>query len=386
MKIIISHPTGNQNVRNAIKSFQERNNLYCFITSLSFTISKKFLIFFPKFIKEHLNRRSYKNYTKKIITTSVFFEIMRLTIFNFFKIKTAIDKLYKKIDFFTAKYISQNKESIDAIYAYEDGALESFKEAKKHNIKCIYELPTAHWSFYEKNTEPEMKIRKESELTLADIIIVASTWAAKSFIRFPQYKSKIHIVPYGFPEKVNINRNNWYNGIRPLKVLFAGQLTDRKGIPFLIKALAKIPKNLLELTFLGRGPYEKELKQRFSNARFISSAPYEQVLKVMGKNDVLIMPSLADGFGLVISESMSQGMAVIATGNTALKDIYNGRNSILIPAKNVNKIYESILFLIKNPKKVKAIGLSALQYSKKNSWVKYRKKLHKLLHSHICKH
>ena len=171
-----------------------------------------------------------------------------------------------------------------------------------------------------------------------------------------------------------------------MKVLFAGQLTDRKGIPFLIKALAKIPKNLLELTFLGRGPYEKELKQKFSNARFISSAPHEQVLKIMGKNDVLIMPSLADGFGLVISESMSQGMAVIATGNTALKDIYNGRNSILIPAKNVNKIYESILFLIKNPKKVKAIGLSALQYSKKNSWVKYRRKLYKLLHSHICKH
>ena len=385
MKVIISHPTGNQNVRNTIKSLQERNHLFCFVTSLSFSIKKKFLIFFPKFIKEHLNRRSYKNYTKKIINTSVLFEIMRLSILKFFKIN-GIDKLYKDIDFFTAKYIAKNKESLDAIYAYEDGALESFKEAKKHNIKCIYEQPTAYWRVHDKNTESEKKMRKESELKLADIIIVASSWAAKSFDRSSQYKSKIHIVPYGFPEKVNINRNNWYNGIRPLKVLFAGQFTDRKGIPFLIKALAKIPKNLLELTFLGRGPYEKELKQRFSNARFISSAPYEQVLKVMGKNDVLIMPSLADGFGLVISESMSQGMAVIATGNTALKDIYNGRNSILIPAKNVNKIYESILFLIKNPKKVKAIGLSALQYSKKNSWVKYRRKLYKLLHSHICKH
>ena len=385
MKIIISHPTGNQFVRNAVKSLQQHKSLYCFITSLNFTIKKKFLFFFPKFIRDNINRRSFKGYTTNIISTSVFFELVRLTICRFLKIEGKEEKLARDIDLFTARYISKHKDSIDAVYAYENVAIESFKEARKHNIKCIYELPSAHWSFYDKNTKPQRRLDREYELKLADVIIVASTWAAKSFNRFPQHKSKIRILPYGFPEKVNTNRKNWYDGKKPLRALYVGQFTDRKGIPFLIKALNRIPKNLLELTFVGDGPYKKELQKNFYYAKFIATCAHEDVLKTMRKNDVFIMPSLADGFGLVIAEAMSQGMVTVATEHTALKDIYNGRNSILIPPRNANKIYESILFLINNPQKVRTIGLAALQYSKKNTWSKYRTLFYKILRSHVCK-
>ena len=74
MKIIISHPTGNQNVRNAIKSLEEKNSLDCFITSFNLTIEKKFLFFLPKHFQYLINRRSYKNYTTKIISTAFLYE------------------------------------------------------------------------------------------------------------------------------------------------------------------------------------------------------------------------------------------------------------------------------------------------------------------------
>ena len=385
MKVIISHPTGNVNVRNAVKTFDERNSLFCFITALNISIKKNFLFFLPKFILKELNRRSYKGYTTKIITTASFFEWKRLITLKFFKwfIRSDdIDILNKKIDFFTSRHIQNNKNKVNAIYAYADGALDSFKEAKKHSIKCIYEYPAPHYNFNEVRLPIEKRKRQDLELKLADMIIVPSSWAAKSFSHFSEYKSKIYTVPYGFPEKVNVNRNNWYNGKKPLKILYAGALSYRKGIPFLIKALNKIPNNLFDMTFLGSGIYENRLKKKFPNSKFINSCPHEDVLKIMRKNDVFVFPSLSDGFGLVISEAMSQGMAVIATKNTALKDIYNGSNSILIPAKDENKIYKSILFLMKNSNKVKEIGLSALKYSKKNSWKKYRKKLYKIILSH----
>ena len=386
MKIIISHPTGNQNVRNAIKSLEEKNSLDCFITSFNLTIEKKFLFFLPKHFQYLINRRSYKNYTTKIISSAFLYESVRIVMSRFFKwlkIKNNFDTLNIKIDTFTAKYISKNNNRINAVYAYDEGALDSFREAKKHNIKCIYEYPVAHYKFTKVNISAVKQRRKSLEMKLADLIIVPSTWAAKSFSHLSKYKSKIRIVPYGCPENVNTNRNNWYNGKKPLKVLYVGQLSDGKGIPFLIRALAKIPEKLIQMTFVGSGLYENILKKKFPRSKFVYSCSHEEVLQTMRDNDVFVLPSLSEGFGMVISEAMSQGMAVISTKNTALQDIYNGSNCILIPAGNEKKIYKSILFLITNPNKVKKIGLSALNYCKKNTWAKYRKKLYTTLNSYL---
>ena len=58
LKIIISHPTGNQNSRNAIKALIESNNLYFFITSLSIDTKKFILKILPVKIKKELDKRN----------------------------------------------------------------------------------------------------------------------------------------------------------------------------------------------------------------------------------------------------------------------------------------------------------------------------------------
>ena len=213
------------------------------------------------------------------------------------------------------------------------------------------------------------------------MIIVPSSWAAKSFSHFSEYKSGIFML-FGLLQFWFAQNIFGDIGKKPLKILYAGALSYRKGIPFLIKALNKIPNNLFDMTFLGSGIYENRLKKKFPNSKFINSCPHEDVLKIMRKNDVFVFPSLSDGFGLVISEAMSQGMAVIATKNTALKDIYNGSNSILIPAKDENKIYKSILFLISFETKLKKLD-TALKYSKKNKLGKNIEKNYIKLFCHI---
>ena len=99
-----------------------------------------------------------------------------------------------------------------------------------------------------------------------------------------------------------------------LKVLFAGSLGQRKGLSYLLEAVAML-KTSVELTLLGKKTAEGcvPLEDAIRKYRWIPTLNHESVLREMHKHDVLVFPSLFEGFGLVISEAMAQGTPVITT-------------------------------------------------------------------------
>ena len=405
LKIIISHPTGNQNSRNAIKALIESNNLYFFITSLSIDTKKFILKILPVKIKKELDKRNFFLITDKIKSVAVFAELFRLILGRFFKRKfnnKDVLDIYKKVDKYTSTYISKNYEKIKAVYCYEDGALETFKEAKKHNIKCIYELPIGYWKAKHKINNQEilrnkkwgktwldykdnlsMLRRKDMELKLSDYIIVPSIFVKKTLSIFPQYKKKIHILPYGFPNTINVKKKDWYNGKKKLRILYAGGLSQRKGISYVIASLKKIidqnKKELITITFIGSGPAEELIKKELPQIIIKQYLSHQDVLKEMLKSDVLLFPSLFEGFGLVILEAMSHGMVVISTNRTGLIDVSQGNDSIIVKANSHKEIYNSLNSLLQNPSLVKKIGINAIKTAKNYNWSKYRARLNKII-------
>jgi hypothetical protein len=160
MKILISHPTSNQNNRNTILALKKNKMLYSFITSLNFNHKRFPYNIFSKNIKINLNKRNFTNITKKTYTSSLFLEFIKIVFFKIIN-KNYANTLYKNIDILTSKFLIKNNEKIDAVYAYEDSALETFKIAKKYNIKCIYELPTGYWrakNIFLNNIEDKKKL------------------------------------------------------------------------------------------------------------------------------------------------------------------------------------------------------------------------------------
>ena len=112
----------------------------------------------------------------------------------------SVDALYHEIDIKIANRLPLAiKENLDALYNYEDGALESFRAAKQFGLHCMYDLPIGYWRTareilqFEKQRWPdwtntltslkdsEEKLnRKDEELSLADRIFVASSFTAKT--------------------------------------------------------------------------------------------------------------------------------------------------------------------------------------------------------------
>jgi glycosyltransferase involved in cell wall biosynthesis len=85
------------------------------------------------------------------------------------------------------------------------------------------------------------------------------------------------------------------------------------------------------------------------------------------------MPSLADSYGLVVSEAMSTGLPVIVSENTGMADlIRNGREGFVVPIRDSEKIAEKLTFLYENRAECAAMGRTAKATARSLDWDNYQ--------------
>src|SRR5205085_1763804 len=161
----------------------------------------------------------------------------------------------------------------------------------------------------------EKLARKDEELRLANHVIVASTFTRSTLAESPHARN-IDIVSYGAPPT---DDRDLLNCAGKLRILFAGSLGQRKGLSYALRAVELLGPEYCELTLLGRKAVThcRVLDEAVRRHRWLPSLSHAEVLREMRAHDVVLFPSLFEGFGLVITEAMSQGTPVITTPHTA---------------------------------------------------------------------
>lgn len=397
--ILVSHPTGNNNVKELIKEMDSKNMLYSFETCVAINENSSIIKILPKTIREELLRRAFL-VKKERIKQSRFREIVRIILSrtrmgNMIKNNKGpfgIDAINKELDKSVAKKLIHLKGKIDGVYCYEDCALETFRQAKKFGMKCYYELPIGYWEYGIKiqkeeselnplwketmqiiKDNPEKLKRKEEELRLADIIFVPSEFV-KETLKDTDIKAKIIISPYGV--KRNCLKKKRTNERTKLKIIYVGILTQRKGLSYLFDAISQL-KNRVDLTLIGL-PLKNtiQLTNELKKYRWIPSAPNKTVMEEMRKSDLLVLPTLFDGFGLVILEAMSQGTPVITTKNSCAPEVIkNGKDGFIVPLRNSKEIVNKIKILNKDRELLKKMSNLAKKKSEEFTWEKYTSKI-----------
>ena len=118
------------------------------------------------------------------------------------------------------------------------------------------------------------------------------------------------------------------------------------------------------------------LNRAVQTYRWIPSLPHEQVLAEIAQHDVLVLPSLFEGFGLVILEAMSRGVPVIATPHTAGRDlISDGIDGYLVPIASSTAIAEKLEEMIRDPERCLAMKHAARATAERYTWAAYRRSL-----------
>jgi len=402
-KITIYHPFGNANTRAAVDGIYKQGILESFHTCIA-CFKETFLYKLSSFgpLKE-LRRRYFSSFLQNKTITHPFKELGRQIApkikFNSLiaheKGIFCVDNICHDLDTKVAKYIQKNKEKIGGVYAYEDCALKTFGTAKSNDIKCIYDLPIGYWRAMqsllneERTKNPEWAItlggfndsdkkrqRKDAELQLADKIYVASSFTKKTLEMYPGKLADIEVIPYGFPP---VNTKRKYDDIqnRKIRVLFVGGLSQRKGLSYFFEAIKGL-EDKIEATVVGRGNLDAcpALKKALSIVNYIPSLPHDEILKLMATQDLFIFPSLFEGFGLVITEAMSQGTPVITTDRTCGPDIMNnGIDGWVIKAGETKPIRDLLLTFISNPIILIKAGQAAIHTASQRPWSVYEKEL-----------
>ena len=396
--ITLSHPTGNANVRNALISLHGHHLLHSFITTLNWDTDSMMHTILPQTLTSKLARRSYPREIRSLIRAYPLKEVLRLllpqnTLPNFLAKTFSIDSIYTSIDAITVKELEKQKD-IQGVYAYEDGAYNSFLKANQLNIKAFYDLPIGYWRAGLKIQEEEQQLepewsstltilkdsqfkqeRKDQELKNATSIFVASTFVRKTLEEAPFITAPIHIIPYGCPSPSKFTRSI-DKGKEKLRVLYVGSLSQRKGLAYLLKAIHKNP-TVANLTLIGSKISTcPVLDKSLQKHRWIPSLPHHKILEEMRQHDVLVFPSLFEGFGLVITEALSQGLPVITTPNTAGPDLLtDGIDGFIIPIRSSEAIAEKLELLATDKERLSSMKEAAHKKASQLTWEKYQDRL-----------
>lgn len=403
--ILLTHPTANQNVRQAAIAFAEAGLLHSFWTSVSWRRYGwlDWLFAFAPKLRTELRRRSFPEEVTPFIRSHAMREWGRqlanhmhctwLTrnegrCFN-------IDAIYLSLGRRVARQLDRGL-TIKAVYGYDGGALEMFRVAKKRGILCLYEHPIVYWRMSQQLQREEAELRpewastlpalgdseeklerKDQELALADLVITPSSFSKESLGRAGNLRAPIRVIPYG-TNPISLVRQRQTKKEK-LRVLFVGGLSQAKGLGYLLEAVELI-KDRIELTLIGRRvsavmPPEFVLKQH----HWIPSLPHSELLQEMRRHDVLVLPSLNEGFGLVLSEAMSQGLTVITTTHTAGPDLLtDGVDGFLVPIRSAEAIAEKLFLLDRERDRLALMQEAAQRTVMTYSWDNYRKQMAEL--------
>jgi len=281
------------------------------------------------------------------------------------------------------------RSPVNAVHAYEDCALLQFEAAARLGKSRIYDLPIgyypaweamypvlakqyADWMPHDASREivyvrPEQKRR---EMALANLVLVPSSFVARTVRQFVD--RPVMIVPYG------VDADFWCPGPArlgkgPMRFLYAGQCSIRKGTPLLLEAWKAAALKDATLELVGSWQLSGYARSRLPDGVMVHAPVSAEALRERYRAaDMFVFPSNFEGFGLVIPEAMACGLPVIATDATAGPDILTENTGRVIRADDLDGLVDSLRWAGASRDRVAAMGSAARGRARSMTWPQYR--------------
>lgn len=258
-------------------------------------------------------------------------------------------------------WVSRNLEECDAFVAISGSGLKSGGTAQRRGAKYVCDRGSSHigyqrailneeygrWGFKGENVDPRAFAREEAEYAQADAITVASKFAWRTFVEMGVRSEKLTQIPLGV--RLDRFKKTDEPPANSFDVLFAGTVNIRKGVPYLLDAFAKFKHPMKRLRLAG--PVEAEMRSLLprldlTNVELLGRLPQNELARWMSRSHVMVLPSIEDGFGMVMAQAMACGTVVIASENTGGPDLFgDGVEGFLVPIRSAEAICERLTLL-----------------------------------------
>jgi len=292
-------------------------------------------------------------------------------------------------DRIVARRIEKLAGTIDLVHVWSLGACETLKTAKRLGIPTALERPNAHTRFayeivqkecesigvmlppgHEHAYNPDRLRKEEEEYHLATRLLCPSEFVVKTFLDqgFRREQLVRHI--YGYDESVYYPDPQPKPSTPGLTMLFVGVCAVRKGLHYALEAWLRSPasekgKFLIVGEFLPA--YQDKLQPMLSHPGVQVLGHRNDVPDLMRKSDLLILPSIEEGFGLVIAEAMGSGCVPLAS--KACTDIcMHMKTGLVHRVGDVDTMAEQITLLHRDRALLAKLRAGALEYCPEITW------------------
>lgn len=297
-------------------------------------------------------------------------------------------------DEWTARVIPE----CDALVSISGSGLKTGRVLQRKGGKFVCDRGSTHQRFqtallraeyvrWHVAPEPEklhITLREEAIYEAADAITVPSQVARRSFVQMGVPAAKVEVIPYGV--RLDRFRRSEDPPADSFEVLFAGGVSVRKGIPYLLQAFADLRHPKKRLTVIGAvaGGMQQLLKRLPQDSvRFLGSLPQAELIEHMGRSHVLVLPSVEEGLALVQAQAMACECPVIATRATGAEDLFSdGVEGFIVEDRDTVALTARMQMLAGDPLMQRAMAVAALaRVQRLGGWDAYGDHWDRFLHA-----
>jgi len=264
------------------------------------------------------------------------------------------------------RFVAWRRPDYDCLIAFSGCGLHSGRFAQSQGSRYVCDEAGSHvgyraqvlgdeyrhygWRF--PGIHPRLMHKTLAEYSTADIITVPSEFVAMSFVEMGIPRDKLRKVAYGVDtrrfQKVADPDSDRFD------VLFAGEMSVRKGARHLLDAFARLNHPAKRLTIVGAvTPVVKEYLRRNpprENVRFLGYLPQIDLKHIMSRSHVMLMPSIEEGLALVQGQAMACGCPVVASWNTGAADLLtDGKEGFVVASGDTRAMADRLQQLADDP-------------------------------------
>jgi len=210
---------------------------------------------------------------------------------------------------------------------------------------------------------------------MASHLMVASSFTKQTLVENGTDPSEVRVIPYGVDtQRFTPDATRRGPSGSKLQLLFVGRINQRKGIKYLLEALRLLHSDEVHLTVCGRVVDGLELFRSFAGQVDVRpSVSAAELVAAYQSADLFVFPSVAEGFGQVLLESLACGLPLLSTTRTAAPDIIaDGVQGFVVEPCRPDLIAARIDWALTHRAEVAEMGRRARLQAEQFTWQRFR--------------
>jgi glycosyltransferase involved in cell wall biosynthesis len=290
----------------------------------------------------------------------------------------------------------------DAVFGVEYGALATLGAARRLAKPTVLTFLSPHhatrraWVDAEYERFPELATgasrrllalgrrrdaRRDDEARLADVILANSRFTRDSLVAAGIVPERIVTVPLG--SAATSDTGSMASTTKnPVRFVYAGPLSVRKGIHYLLQAWRMLRAgSAAELHLYGAAGVPARILEAAGPGVVIhGSVAWPDLREGYRQGHALVFPTLCDGFGEVVTEALAHALPVITTPNAGAADLIEpGANGFLVPARDAAALADRMTWCLHHRAELEAMRAEAIASAQRWTWTDFRASLRREL-------